>query len=92
MKVAAILCLLLAIGLGIWSGADYYQNYQIDQRHVQGVQYRQSHGAIDPSRDLAELSETDQAESRDGVVALIAFCALIASIVLFSQGRKREGQ
>ena len=85
MKLAGFLALALAIVLGIWTVVDYVQNERDKSLIVQELQHEIRSGGHAGSDDTRE---NDEAERRDGMIGIVAACALIGSVILFSQSKK----
>jgi hypothetical protein len=93
MKLAGFLSLALAIVLALWATTDWYQNYQEQQANVRDMHNDIEHhirsGDSEPvDRTMADMQRTDDLIQRDELIGVVAFCALIGAVVMFSQGRK----
>jgi hypothetical protein len=89
MKTAASLTLALAIILAIWAISDYADNERSRQRHV-----TEAFGNLfdNSGRDMARINRDEDLETRDGLIGVVAFVALIGSVIMFSQARKKKGK
>jgi hypothetical protein len=89
MKTAAYLTLALAIILAIWAISDYADNERSRQRHV-----TQAFGNLfdNSGRDMARINRDEDLETQDGLIGVVAFAALIGSVIMFSQARKKKGK
>ena len=82
MKAGAILSLVLAGVLGLWSAADFYQNINHEVRW-KGMLF-----GAGSDRAIAIIDRDNDLERQDGFAATIAWIALIGSVVMFSQCKK----
>jgi uncharacterized membrane protein len=82
MKAGAVLSLVLAIVLGLWAAADFYQNVN-HQARWRGMLFGAGSGTA-----VAEIQRDDDLERQDGLAAIMAWVALIGSVVMFSQSKK----
>jgi len=89
MKTAAYLTLALAIILAIWAISDYADNERSRQRHV-----TQAFGNLfdNSGRDMARINRDEDLETQDGLIGAVAFVALIGSVIMLSQARKKHGK
>jgi hypothetical protein len=88
MKLAGFLALALAAVLGIWAGVDYAHNERDRQYNLQLMEAeisRELAGGTSSGRALEHDKEIDAAERYDAIMGIVAVCALIGSIVLFSK-------
>lgn len=94
MKLAGFLALIVAAVLGIWVATDYIHNEHERQYNVQRMQSevtRELAGANASDSSFQESKEIASAEQFDGVIGIVACCALIGSVVLFSKSRTMQG-
>ena len=82
MKAGAILSLVLAGVLGLWSAGDFYQNVNHEVRW-KGMLFGSG-----SDRAIAIIDRDNDLERQDGLVAIMAWVALIGSVVMFSQNKK----
>lgn len=88
MKAAGLLALALAVVLGIWVGMDYARNehdkqYNLEMMNIEVARELSGHGSSGAA--LERDKEIDAAERHDAIIGIVATCALIGSIVLFSK-------
>jgi hypothetical protein len=87
MKSAAILSLFLTIVLGIYAIGDYYHNVQSLRQHANVGPAELLNGHL-LSPEEAEKKRYEDQEGTDGVIGIVAFVALIGSLILFAQAKK----
>jgi hypothetical protein len=90
MKLAGFLALVLAVALGIWTISDYFENRRAQERNVEALsrEVTRELKGVPASNDAMEESRRIEAAQRDdAIMGIVAACALIGSVVLFSKSK-----
>jgi len=95
MKLAASLALALALLVGIWAIMDYSANEDERQRNVQKMINEEMGEYIGRAPDdsaFDHAKEIAKAERYDAIMGIVAACALVGAVVLFSKSGKGESE
>lgn len=90
MKLAAFLALALAVVLGAWTISDYFGNQHAQARNVEAVSRevtRELEGTPASNDAMDESRRIEAAQRDDAIMGIVAACALIGSVVLFSKSK-----
>lgn len=85
MKMAAVLCVVIAMVIAGWAISDYMQNEHDQQwNHTFMQKAILGNHAASVQRISEDEDRLSESQNRDGILGIVAFTFLIAAVALFS--------